>query len=214
MITRAEWGARPPSRRLASVPWHQRTAFMVHHSGGPAGQSVKAIQEWAMDGRGFSDIFYNLLITPDGRLFEGRGMTRLGAHCVGWNRAAIGVCLIGDDLLTAAARETLRATYLSACRKSGRTLDVLGHRDKAVTDCPGTGTLRWLRSGGLSPRTLRPADPPMRGDDVRRVQDVVGVKVDGIYGPRTTAAVKAWQRAHELVADGIVGPLTRAAMGI
>lgn len=37
--------------------------------------------------------------------------------------------------------------------------------------------------------------------------------VDGLAGPRTIAAIKAFQRAHpDLVDDGIVGPATRAAL--
>jgi peptidoglycan hydrolase-like protein with peptidoglycan-binding domain len=36
--------------------------------------------------------------------------------------------------------------------------------------------------------------------------------IDGVRGPRTTAAVKAFQKANGLEADGIVGPLTRAAL--
>jgi peptidoglycan hydrolase-like protein with peptidoglycan-binding domain len=37
--------------------------------------------------------------------------------------------------------------------------------------------------------------------------------VDGIFGPRTAAAVRAYQRAHGLVVDGIAGPRTWASLG-
>jgi N-acetyl-anhydromuramyl-L-alanine amidase AmpD len=47
---------------------------------------------------------------------------------------------------------------------------------------------------------------------VKAVQAIVGVTVDGVFGPQTEAAVKRWQAEHKLVADGIVGPKTWAAM--
>lgn len=38
--------------------------------------------------------------------------------------------------------------------------------------------------------------------------------VDGINGPKTIAAVKAFQKKYGLTQDGIVGPLTAAKMGL
>lgn len=38
--------------------------------------------------------------------------------------------------------------------------------------------------------------------------------VDGIFGARTDARVREFQGRHELTPDGIVGPLTRRALGI
>ncbi len=39
-------------------------------------------------------------------------------------------------------------------------------------------------------------------------------KVDGVYGPKTVAAVKYFQRVNGLTQDGIVGAKTAAAMGV
>ena len=36
-----------------------------------------------------------------------------------------------------------------------------------------------------------------------------GLSVDGAFGPKTISATKAWQRAHGLLADGVVGKDTR-----
>ncbi|MBO0962394.1 peptidoglycan-binding protein [Neobacillus sp. MM2021_6] len=51
-----------------------------------------------------------------------------------------------------------------------------------------------------------------RGKDTERIQRAVGVNPDAIYGPKTTAAVKAYQSRHGLAADGIVGPATWSMM--
>ena len=38
------------------------------------------------------------------------------------------------------------------------------------------------------------------------------VGVDGVFGPTTETAVKAFQTSHGLLADGFVGPITWAAL--
>lgn len=50
------------------------------------------------------------------------------------------------------------------------------------------------------------------GDDVKKLQELLGVDVIGKFGPKTEAAVKGWQSANGLTPDGIVGPNTWAKM--
>ena len=61
------------------------------------------------------------------------------------------------------------------------------------------------------------------GDAVRGVQEEFqyrnlsgdpskGLQVDGIFGPKTTAAVRGFQQALGITVDGIVGPLTWRAL--
>jgi len=45
-----------------------------------------------------------------------------------------------------------------------------------------------------------------RGEDVKKLQQILGINADGIFGPATEVKVKAWQKSKGLVADGIVGP--------
>ncbi len=52
------------------------------------------------------------------------------------------------------------------------------------------------------------------GDTVRTLQKLLGIKVDGIFGPITEECVKQFQRTHGLTADGIVGPKTWEKLGI
>ena len=52
------------------------------------------------------------------------------------------------------------------------------------------------------------------GDDVKLIQNKIGVTADGIFGPGTKAALIKYQSANGLVADGIAGPKTFAMMGL
>ena len=47
-----------------------------------------------------------------------------------------------------------------------------------------------------------------KGDDVKKLQTKLGLVSDGYYGALTATAVKKWQAANGLTADGIVGPGT------
>jgi N-acetyl-anhydromuramyl-L-alanine amidase AmpD len=51
------------------------------------------------------------------------------------------------------------------------------------------------------------------GDPVKTIQAKVGVAADGTFGAQTEAAVRVFQRQHNLVPDGIVGPATWTAIG-
>lgn len=52
-----------------------------------------------------------------------------------------------------------------------------------------------------------------KGPDVVYLQQKVGTTADGDFGPKTHAAVVAFQTSKGLVADGIVGPKTWKAIG-
>jgi putative chitinase len=47
-----------------------------------------------------------------------------------------------------------------------------------------------------------------KGEDVKKLQEKLGVEAIGTFGPKTEAAVKAWQKANGLKDDGIVGNTT------
>jgi peptidoglycan hydrolase-like protein with peptidoglycan-binding domain len=53
-----------------------------------------------------------------------------------------------------------------------------------------------------------------QGGGVTAVQQKLGVTADGVVGPQTRKALRAWQRANGLQADGVIGPQTLKAMGI
>ncbi len=53
-----------------------------------------------------------------------------------------------------------------------------------------------------------------KGDDVKKLQTLLKINVDGDFGPKTEAAVKQFQKEHNLTQDGIVGPKTWEALGV
>jgi hypothetical protein len=46
------------------------------------------------------------------------------------------------------------------------------------------------------------------------VQRALRVQIDGVYGPQSRAAIRAYQARHGLTVDGIVGPQTLSHLGI
>lgn len=71
-----------------------------------------------------------------------------------------------------------------------------------------------VSSGGASATTEVVVKRGDRGPAVRSIQREVGITDDGVFGVMTERAVKRFQGGHDLVPDGIVGPLTRAALGL
>jgi len=70
----------------------------------------------------------------------------------------------------------------------------------------------------LGDRLLYLRAPMLRGDDVSDLQEDLGMlgfdagRVDGIFGPRTVAALEAFQRNAGLTVDGVCGPDTIEAV--
>lgn len=53
-----------------------------------------------------------------------------------------------------------------------------------------------------------------RGEEVKKFQEIIGVKIDGSFGPKTKAAAMEWQKKNGLVADGIIGYNSRKVLNV
>ncbi len=86
-----------------------------------------------------------------------------------------------------------------------------------ATDSTGAGNTGAGNTTGSTRATVRSGN---RGADVTYLQQrlaALGYKpgaADGIFGAKTLAAVKAFQKDHRLTVDGIVGPKTWAALAV
>jgi N-acetylmuramoyl-L-alanine amidase len=93
-------------------------------------------------------------------------------------------------------------------------------RHLRVDGLVGPDTWEQLVEAGwqLGDRTLYHRAPMFRGDDVRELQRMLNAlgfdsgKQDGLYGPRTDAALRLFQRNVGDEPDGIVGPHTLSVL--
>jgi hypothetical protein len=90
----------------------------------------------------------------------------------------------------------------TASKSSGTTTSPAG---KGTSPASSSRTSETLLTYGASSATVKTLQTILNGDGAKLV-------VDGVFGPKTLAAVKAFQAKHHLVVDGIVGPLTWKAL--
>jgi hypothetical protein len=119
--------------------------IILHHSATPDGLVLKdfdAIKRYHMEVNGWRDIGYHWIVERiDGVLtaIPGRLESDTGAHCLGHNSDAIGICIVGDYTKTPPDDETYR--FVAALCKQIKTRhpikEVGGHRDYYATACPG-----------------------------------------------------------------------------
>jgi hypothetical protein len=97
-----------------------------------------------------------------------------------------------------------------------------GGRARNAITLAGPNSLLWSSGrplrGIIDPDLLLRPAPPYALTTTRGVQSALAAlgydpgPVDGVMGPRTRAAVMAFQRSAGLVVDGVVGPATRGAL--
>lgn len=154
IITRTRWGGRIPLEvDYSLIPIEY---VIVHHTVTPTcsnektcSEMIKSIQNFHMENLEFHDIGYNFLIGGDGKVYEGVGWHKVGAHTYGYNTRSLGVALIGDFTETLPTSEQLQATKdLLACGVELGELDarykLLGGRQVGSTLSPGLKLYREI----------------------------------------------------------------------
>jgi peptidoglycan DL-endopeptidase CwlO len=101
--------------------------------------------------------------------------------------------------------------FLPQARMAGATL-VVAAVAAALPNPSGSATGRAKSSGGATRVHVELLKVGSRGPAVARVQRALGLRADGVFGPKTKRAVRAFQKRHGLLADGVVGPRTRKAL--
>jgi hypothetical protein len=109
-------------------------------------------------------------------------------------------------------RRSLRASQARRAKRARRRRNALRGRAGVTL---AVAVFSVAAAGALAQDAATPLAPGVQSTDtVRALQQKLGVSADGVYGPKTRAAVKRFQRAHGLTADGVAGPQTLAALGV
>lgn len=197
IITRAEWGARHGRGQDVSskLPWGE---VVLHTEAGskhaPASLAtecrwIRAIESFHVNTRGWDGIAYTFLIAPSGRIFEGRGWGRSGAHTETRNSTAAGVCFLGHgdkwpatEAQWASARwligEGVRLNKLEPSPRIGTHAE---YSQKGKT-CPGTLIAPHVqpRLAGITGPTTPPEDDMTDADRKLLTDTLAEAKAAGL----------------------------------
>jgi len=120
--------------------------IIIHCSATPQDRevSVSTIRKWHLQ-RGFNDIGYHYVIHLDGKISNGRNISRIGAHCSGQNRGSIGICYVGGmskdmkkakDTRTPKQKDSLIKLMHELIYKYNKDMTIHGHNEFANKACP------------------------------------------------------------------------------
>ena len=90
----------------------------------------------------------------------------------------------------------------------------------STTSRSGTTGMSGSSTSGMSGSSMHGSASTLDRETVRQVQKALADKghdpgpIDGLFGLRTAAAVATFQAMRGLIADGLVGPQTAAALGM
>jgi len=177
-FTRSHWGADvpvktlPASKHLKGVCLHWM-GFTIHDD--PL-VVVKSIQRNHMGPpHNWWDIAYNELISQQGEVIEGRGLTaRCGANgntTLNKSYLALGL-LIGPGQTPTEEMVTAVRERIAVVRSFQPQADkIVGHKDLKPTTCPGPEVTRMLRAGMFDPSS---------GDLTVTQTNYFQIQIDGI----------------------------------
>jgi hypothetical protein len=156
IVSRRQWGARKPKDRSYQDPRSVRELF-IHYSESPSASSLseqkkimRGLQDFHMDGRGWSDIAYNYLVFNGSRprVFYGRGARVIPAAQLNHNTGTVAVCVVmrANDKLTWQTKLQLRRVVWHLRRKIvKRNVPVRPHSAVTETSCPGDQLRAWIK---------------------------------------------------------------------
>lgn len=156
IVKRNQWaGAEPRAVNYLIVPIPyviiQHTVTPECSTSNSCSQRVENIRSFHMDNLNFDDIGYSFIIGGDGKVYEGVGWNREGAHTYGYNKKAVGIAFIGNFQNKAASNAMIQAAHkLILCGKNDGILrpdvKVVAARQVQSTVSPGLELYRQIQN--------------------------------------------------------------------
>jgi len=193
-----------PSRKIHRVFIHCSASDHPHHD------NINTIKSWHL-ARDFADVGYHFFIQKDGTLEYGRDIEKTPAAQKGHNLYTLAICMHGlkEENFTQAQFDTLNKlavqiehnyeniSFHGHCEVSKKACPVFNYRK--VLDLDRYGSLN-KNEISLTPLVSTKADdlPDLklgsRGEAVELLQQLLLIKIDGIFGPQTSRSIKALKR--------------------
>jgi N-acetylmuramoyl-L-alanine amidase. len=208
LVTRSQWGARPRKQGTNNLVDHPQ--ITIHYEGegwqwpwdhSTCDDKVRAMQDYHMNSRGWSDIAYNYLACPHDFLFEGRGFDHQSA-ANGYESAneqsyalqAMWGSKAGVKVPDNLKRALLFGIQVLRTHGTHRANSVIkGHRDWKSTDCPGDELYAWIKAGCPTPDKTIPSTDTSKDFDVATVADLrQAIKLEAERGGSIYATVQAF----------------------
>ena len=225
LVSRAAWGARSRSTSTNITPGnggvsiHCVGASHINDSHGNCAGRVRGIQNFHINGNGWADIAYSLLVCSHGYVYVGRGINRRTAAngTNSGNQSWYAVCALigGSQQPTAAMDQGIKDAVAYLRRSGGAASRVNGHRDHLATSCPGNPLYAKVRAGVYGSGGSGGGGGGGTTRSTTSIQNAVNglghtppLKIDGVPGPLTTAGVRWLQARVGATVDGSWGPET------
>ena len=203
-----------PSRKVHRVFIHCSASDHAHHD------NINTMKSWHL-ARGFTDVGYHFFIQKDGTLEYGRDSEKTPAAQKGHNLYTLAICMHGlkEENFTQAQFDTLKKlatqiehnyeniSFHGHCEISKKACPVFNY--KKVLDLDKYGSLNKNINLLKQIKSKKAEDLPElklgnRGEAVEFLQQLLFIKIEGIFGPQTSRSIKAFKKLHKLFVSDVV----------
>ena len=212
-----------PNRKIDRVFLHCSASDV------PAHDNVETMRKWHKE-KGWDDIGYHFFISKNGVLHRGRDIEKTPAAQKGHNLRTIAVCMHGlrKEKFTQVQYEALKTLCTDIDAAYSSKVSFHGHTEVSNKTCPvfdykevlkldkygslGLNNVIIVDERDLPALKIETVDindlPDLktgsRGRAVEFLQMLLFIKEDGIFGPNTGRAVKAFKKKHDFYPSDIV----------